>query len=137
MKSIVEAIASACEVEPGKVVVANGRIEGSLTIRLLRTDLAEVLSANGSSYTSEHGHRVDWLDWLLTRGDSLIVLNFHFYPGNIAGSRTGIGIMGRGGVWRVPPEYSGIPGNNWLTRALANLASPLEDVVRDAIAKVM
>lgn len=58
-----------------------------------------------------------WLDWLLTKGDSVIVVSYQYNPTTGLG-RSGLGNMIGGGSFRVPPQFSGTQDNNFITRAL-------------------
>lgn len=58
-----------------------------------------------------------WLNWLLTAGDNIIIVNYQYNPSTGLG-RSGLGNMIPGGVFRVPPEFSGDVNNNFITRAL-------------------
>lgn len=58
-----------------------------------------------------------WLDWLLTEGDRIIVVNYSYEPGLGLG-RSRLGHMTKTGTFRVPPEFSGTVQNNFITRAL-------------------
>lgn len=58
-----------------------------------------------------------WLDWLLTKGDSIIVVNYQYNPATGLG-RSGLGNMIGGGSFRIPPQFSGTQENNFITRAL-------------------
>lgn len=58
-----------------------------------------------------------WLDWLLNRGDQIIVVGYEYNPQTGLG-RSKLGNMKTGGSFRVPPEFSGTQENNFVTRAL-------------------
>ncbi len=70
-----------------------------------------------------HGHslyqdgNLHWLDWLLNRGDEIIVAGYQYNPQTGIG-RSKLGNMKTGGSFRVPPEFSGTEQNNFITRAL-------------------
>jgi hypothetical protein len=61
------------------------------------------------------------LEWLTIGGDRILVYNYHvasdgLTASELAASRSKVAIMRSGGSWRVPPEFAGFPGDNWLTR---------------------
>lgn len=58
-----------------------------------------------------------WLDWLLTRGDEIIIVGYEYNPQTGLG-RSKLGNMKKGTSFRVPPEFSGTEKNNFITRAL-------------------
>ncbi len=72
---------------------------------------------------------LDWLDWLLTKGDATIITGYHYVPST--DGRSGGGTMSVGSVWRVPPEFSGTDENNFITRALAHREIEIEGLLQD------
>lgn len=58
-----------------------------------------------------------WLQWLLERGDEIIVAGYQF-EANSGRGRSGLGYMAVGGSFRVPPQFSGTRDNNFVSRAL-------------------
>lgn len=101
---------------------------GGMQIFVLRQNLADVLSSSFSSFTSEKGFEIEWADWLLTKGNEIIIADYIFRPGFIEYSRSGNGIMQKvnNGFWRVPPAHSGIVGDNWLVRSLDESIKQIE-----------
>jgi hypothetical protein len=97
--------------------ISGTNISGGLTISIVKEDLSELLNFPGSTI-SVGGFTVPWVDWLLRKGDSIIITNFTFTarPGR-GQSRQGI-MTPSGQGWRVPPEHSGTTGNNWVTRTM-------------------
>lgn len=118
---IADRVAATVEVKPHPVSLKTNK--GGLSLTIQPNDLQNVLSiGNGSySYYSKRykvGVKIDWLDWLLTKGDAIIVAKFHFEE--IAGAgRSGAGKMLKGQTWRVRPEYSGTITDNLITRSLS------------------
>lgn len=118
---IAERVADTVEVKPHPVSLRNNK--GGLSLTIQPNHLQNVLSiSNGSySYYSKRykvGVKIDWLDWLLTKGDAIIVAKFHFEEIPGAG-RSGAGKMLKGQTWRVRPEYSGTIADNLITRSLS------------------
>ena len=58
-----------------------------------------------------------WLEWLLQRGDQIIVAGYDYSPKSGLG-RSKLGYMEAGGAFRVPPQFSGSSEDNFITRAL-------------------
>lgn len=102
--------------------VVGGRIEGGLTVGILRSDYEDILSLAEASYVSApSGAEIPWLRWLTVGGDQVLVFGYgvthDLAASQKARSRTGLALMTKGSGWRVPPEFSGREGANWLTRA--------------------
>ena len=58
-----------------------------------------------------------WLQWLLERGDQIIVSGYSYNAKSGLG-RSRLGYMEEGGAFRVPPQFSGTKDNNFISRAL-------------------
>lgn len=68
-------------------------------------------------HTVYNGGDLHWLDWLLLRGDEIIISNYRYNPAKGFG-RSRLGNMIKGDVFRVPPQFSGTSSDNFITRAL-------------------
>ena len=95
---------------------------GRLEILVQPDNFANLLSlragVNVATHKTDGEYEMEWLDWLLTLGDTPIVKGFE-YQRDPTG-RSGIGIMKKkdGVSWRVPPEFAGTLDDNFVTRAL-------------------
>ncbi len=96
-------------------------ISGSIVFGIIPSDLTYLLLLPESSYMTERGREIPWLDWLTQQGDRIIIGGFDVMaatsPAAKARSRTGLALMVKGGNWRVPPEFAGFEHDNFLTRA--------------------
>jgi hypothetical protein len=114
---IAEAIANAVAQSTNiKFVKYSNNLKGGLEIQFQQSDFNNLLSLR-EGHTIYRGGDLHWLDWLLKRGDAIIVANYQYNPQTGLG-RSGLGNMIGGGTFRVPPQFSGIPDNNFITRAL-------------------
>lgn len=109
--------------------VSGDRVEGSVTASILRTDFSEVLRLAEASFPSRGGP-VNWLQWLLLEGDSVLVAGYNYLPGKRKSSRTGTGIMVRSSkkAWKVP-MHTGTATDNWLTRSLTLFDRVMTDIM--------
>jgi len=96
-----------------------GGLTGGMTVELVKGDYSEVLGATGASFPSERGETIPWLAWLTLGGQVAAVGTHHYVARASRRSRTGLGLMVRGGTWSVPSAFAGDAGDNWLTRAIA------------------
>lgn len=73
---------------------------------------------------SSASHRIPWLDWLLLKGDRVLIDDAHiiFIP-NAGRSKQAIMIKSdtQQNFWRVPPEHAGTIEDNFITKAIAQL----------------
>lgn len=103
-------------------------IDARIEINMVRDGFAELLSSPAASFVSEKGYPVDWLEWLLLRGNDSVVVGYRYSPQVSPYSRTGQGIMvkGNSAIFRVPPEYAGTVDNNWITRGIDDAMPEIE-----------
>lgn len=124
-----------------------GEFLGGLTVGAFRSDFRDALSAEGASYTSVNrqgrASPVDWLEWLLFAGDRVVIADYGAAAGAFDKySRTGTHLMlrakerGRVQPWRVPPQFSGTEGGNWLTRVADAVAPEVVRAVEAELRKV-
>jgi hypothetical protein len=76
-----------------------------------------VLQSIDGLIETEKDQLLHWTDWLLTQGDRIVINGWHYYRKNGKG-RSGMGIMVKKGVFRIPSMHSGVLGDNWLTRVI-------------------
>jgi len=88
---------------------------GSVAFNFQPVDFANLLKMNSTYLNLKNNIQVNWLEWLLKRGDSIIVVGYHYFP-NVGNGRSGGGTMQQGLAWRVPPEFSGTSKDNFVTR---------------------
>jgi hypothetical protein len=111
----------------------NPSLKGSLSINIQPNDFLNLLSLT-EGHTIYEGGDLHWLNWLLTKGDSIIIIDYYYDPQGGIG-RTGLGNMKGGGSFRVPPEFSGTIENNFITRALTNdsIIKNINSIIEKAI----
>ncbi len=88
---------------------------GGFELQIQQNDFANLL-ALPQGHTIYSGGDLHWLEWMLLRGDEIIVVGYEYNPKTGLG-RTGLGNMVPGKGFRVPPQYSGTKDNNFITRA--------------------
>lgn len=103
------------------------KLNGGLSVEIS----FEGLNGLGTYYSN--GNIVDWLDWLLTGGTSMVVADFSIIRGNFQYGRTGQALMVPGGSYTVPAEFAGTDGSNWLTEAFKGI----EEVILERISEVL
>jgi|TARA_R110000744_G_scaffold79106_1_gene155534 hypothetical protein len=140
-RDIAEAVSSSVFVNVKRVTPKN--LSGSLTINVQPSDFSNVLSISGAviRYLSSRYKRtveLPWLDWLLTKGDTILISGFDFQP--IFGEgRSGAGSMIKDSIadWRIRPEYSGTKEDNFITRALShkNTQSKISSMIEKSVNK--
>ena len=115
--SIINAVKDSITV---KIAKFNNKLQGGITVEFQPSNFLNILSIP-QGHTPISGGDLHWMDWLLKRGDSIIIVNYQYDPKSGVG-RSGLGHMIGGGAFRVPPQFSGTDTNNFITRALVGQA---------------
>lgn len=111
--SIVESVKSSISL---KFIKFNAKLQGGLEVYFQPTTFLNLLNLP-EGHTIYSGGDLHWMEWLLRRGDTVIVANYQYNPQSGTG-RSGLGYMSLGSAFRVPPQFSGLESNNFITRAL-------------------
>lgn len=120
LNSIIETIKNSVRTEFKPIRQTGLSLTGSFIIRAVEADFQDILKLPESQQIAEE-HVLNWLEWLLVRGGSVIIADFGFL-GVTGRGRTGRGIMVRHRKpFQIPAEFAGTPSNNWITRAMDSL----------------
>lgn len=116
VENIASSVANSMRIDFIKI---DKNFKGGLIFKIQPVDFQNLIGLpEGHVYTGD-GADLHWLSWLLERGDEVIVSGYQYDPTGGRG-RSGGGIMVKGSVFRVPPSYSGVLTNNFVTKALQN-----------------
>jgi hypothetical protein len=100
-------------------------------------NLDSIIGGAGS-YVTDNGAVIPWFQWLTAAGDRIIVRDYDVEGGHSARSRTGDMIMRKGKKgWRVPPEFAGSPGNNFVTRATDLILPELGNYIQNTVKSML
>lgn len=125
LDKIVEAVIQATNFKISKV---DNKLRGGILIEIQPTHFNGVISS-GSSLITYPLARMNFVEWLMLKGDTTIVIGYEYEPKPGSGRSEG-GIMVKGGAWRVPPQFSGTTDNNFITRAFIGREKALEDLLK-------
>lgn len=118
----------------------SGKEIGAIQIKILQSDYSDLLTLPEATYTYSTGRgakTIDWLRWLLLEGTTSIVLDYKVDLNITKNSRTGYGVMIKDpkASWSIPPEYAGVAGDNFLTRALKDITNDIDIIARQELTK--
>ena len=119
--SIIDAISQSVHVRFKGVKSHASKISTDMQIIIQGEGVKSLLGLPEASIITKKKTRLYWLGWLLISGDSIIVDQYRvetlsFDPDK---SRSGDAVMRFGGVgFKISPEHSGTPEDNFITRAL-------------------
>jgi hypothetical protein len=119
--SIINAVKDSITV---KIAKFNNKLQGGITVEFQPSNFLNILNIP-QGHTTISGGDLHWMDWLLRRGDNIIIVNYQYDPKSGVG-RSGLGHMIGGGAFRVPPQFSGTETDNFITRALVGPTQELE-----------
>lgn len=122
---IIEAVKEATVINIQKI---NRRYTGTVEFNFQPADFMNILSLKSGYVITEKGTGLHWLDWLIAKGDTVIVIGYEYEPSDLG--RSGGGTMAKGTSFRVPPQYSGTLENNFIVRALSNREKEINPVVQ-------
>ncbi len=105
---------------------------GGFRLEILKEGIQSLLNKGFAAYDS-NGNTVDWLRWLLTAGDTIVVADYEVMKEKgtpLSSSRSGYALMispkmSQG--FRVDPNHSGTIDDNWITRALFSAQQDMVD----------
>lgn len=124
-----------------RMIRSSQALDGGLSVKGIKSSMNDVINLPGATYVSENGHRVPWLEWLMLYGDQVILTDHHvkfdLNSYEFKYSRTGLSLMQHGGTYRIPSEYSGVAGNNFVTRALINIKEDIEHLIVNEVQRAI
>ena len=125
--SIKSAIAESTKIEFGKFTKT---LKGGLEIRFQPSTFVNLLSLP-EGFTTINNGKLHWMDWLINRGDEVLVFDYTFQPG--LEGRSGGGVMLGGGSYRINPKYSGTQDNNVFTDMFKNREQQIANILQSEL----
>ena len=105
----------------------SNRLTGGIEFNFQPADFANLLGLPQGHQVTNKAADLHWLDWLLTKGDTVIVKGYSYEPSGKG--RSGGGSMKTGGFFRIDPSYSGTTINNFITRAFVGRETQLAKIL--------
>lgn len=133
---IVSKLAATTQVQKRNIKATNSGLAGGLEISAIESQTISGLIADSNAFINDdlRGYSLPWLEWLLLRGNAVIVKDYDVKYGSYPGSRSGDAIMVEAdGSWRVPAEFAGTAKSNWTTRAIQRIDSQITKTIQQNI----
>lgn len=113
----------------------NSSLSANFSINMIKSDYSDVISLSASTFITEKGSELNWLEWLLLFGNKTIIKDYEIKLGPNPRSRTGLAVMQGviSGKWSVPAEFAGTMNNNWITRAIDNADGEINKLLLDSL----
>jgi len=132
--SIVNTIGANIEITFRPIKVRGNNFDGGMNIGILIKDFTDILSLPGASVVTAKSQMLPWLEWLLVRGNKIIIDEYEIHLISGKGrSNFAVMIKNNAAVWRVPSEYSGVMNDNWLIRAILDNVDNYKQVIQNII----
>lgn len=132
---IITAIVNAVYVEVRRIRATAGKFSGGITILVQPAGYQNLLTLPGAQQEIEDGSSLPWLNWLLTRGNDIIVADYGVVLGAGLGRTGGAKMSKNKGPFMVDPQYSGTPEDNFITRALAPHEKTISRIIREELTR--
>jgi len=129
VNDIVDSISDSLVIDFVKI---NRQLKGGVSFSFQTKDFANLLALPSATVITQAGQRLEWLNWLLNLGDTTIVVGFEYTPSSMG--RSGGGTMTGGGLWRVPPNFSGTQDDNFITRSFFGKESEIVRILQGLFA---
>lgn len=104
--------------------------KGGVTFNIQPEDFQNLLGLSEGHVLTQKGSDLHWLNWLLTKGDSVVVAGYQYSAQGDGRSSTGRMVVGNS--FRVPPSFSGTESNNFVTRAFEGKQKEIESIISEA-----
>ena len=126
VNAIADAVSNSIQISFSKI---DQNFKGGLTFKIQPEDFQNLLALPQGHVLTEKDSDLHWLDWLLTKGDSVVIAGYQY---DAQGSgRSGAGRMVAGNSFRVPPSFSGTQANNFVTRAFEGKEKEIESIMSE------
>lgn len=104
------------------------KLHGEIQFNFQPIDYLNLLGLPAGHILTEKGADLHWLDWLLIKGDTMLVVGYDYVPASRG--RSGGGYMSLGKSWRVPPQFSGTSTDNFITRSFNGKDTELTNILK-------
>lgn len=134
--TVIEKLVNTIDVAYTQVKPLTNTLTGSITITMMKSDdLGGVIYDDSAVVKDDkNGYSLPWLEWLLLRGNSVIVKGYSVQFGPNPNSRSGSAVMvSSDQSWRVPPQFVGDAKNNWTTRAIEKIDKEIIDLIKSTV----
>lgn len=135
LDAIINTMADSVRVDATRITIAGTTLRGGIKVSAIKGDFTDLLVLPEAKVQTDKGQELPWLEWLLIRGDAIIISNYQITFGNYNRSRSGAALMlkSTSKSWRVPVGVSGTANNNWITRAVDDAYNFVDTLIAGAI----
>jgi hypothetical protein len=110
-----------------------GNSAWSMSVSILPEGFSDVLKGIGTYQSPRSGEFIPWMEWLLTKGTTIIYDDFFVAKGEFRTSRSGFALMfpsGESGkMFRVDPNFAGTADDNFVVNTIASLLPEIGNIM--------
>jgi hypothetical protein len=110
-----------------------GNSAWSMSVSILPEGFSDVLKGIGTYQSPRSGEFIPWMEWLLTKGTTIIYDDFFVAKGEFRTSRSGFALMfpsGESGkIFRVDPNFAGTADDNFVVNTIASLLPEIGNIM--------
>jgi len=108
---------------------------GEINIDLATFDVDDFINQPFATYVSRKKYIIQWLDWLINRGNKIIIYTHKIDYENKDRiqkfSRSKQAIMVKQGTWKVPSEFAGTVDRNWITETFRLIDNKILNIIKE------
>ena len=137
INSVIDALIETLAVQRNDIKVTNKGLSGGFVLTMMKSDdMNGVIYTDPASVKDASGYSLPWLEWLLLKGNEILVKNYEVSYFSSPYSRSGMAIMiPSSSSWRVPPQFAGTENDNWTTRAINSVEDSVYKIIQENIEK--
>lgn len=119
VSTIIDEIVNNIELTYTPLSFLGNTVRGGLKIGIGKNGFASLLALQEGVVITKQGDRLHWLDWVLNKGDQIIVSE-HDIMFKLGAGRSELAVMIPSKIanWRVPSEFAGTADDNVITRQI-------------------
>lgn len=135
VNQVVDRLSNTLSITSKPITIKSNGLTGGLILQTIpSTDFGGIIYQDIAQTKDDKGYSLPWLEWLLLQSNKTIVKNYEVQYGSSPYSRSGMALMVKSNSdWRVPPEFAGSQNDNWTTRAIEKLESPIYALIKNTI----
>lgn len=134
--NVIDAMVDTLTIDNKPLSVRSSGISGGFILTMIKSDDISgiIYSDSANVIDNERGYSLPWLEWLLLKGNEVLVQNYSVNYTNSSRSRSGMALMIESDQnWRVPAAFAGKLNDNWTTRAISKIESQIIKIIQTNI----
>jgi len=131
--NVIDAMVNTLKIDNKPLSVRSSGISGGFILTMIKSDDISgiIYSDSANVIDNVKGYSLPWLEWLLLKGNEVLVQNYSVNYTSNPRSRSGMALMIQSDQnWRVPQSFAGKLNDNWTTRAISKIESQIIKIIQ-------